>query len=414
MCKKKHRAASLGDRGALCLGDRSPPKRRAEPSGRDQDWLSEPLTNATSEDESPLALQNYPDPPTATMPVEPKVYRGTSAALLDNRENPRSGSRSGGRAAVRASPPKPRFIEEQEHVAAEAILRRAFAEETDPSRLVPSCEKAWQQRANELAKADTNPLRSQRPFVTSPVPSAGAALKSTSSLESDSRMLFAGYQESADDAAHLMLDGGGMVLSVMSSKQTQKMAVYLITKAVKNIIMTVYTYDLLVIGDALKSAAGRGVKVEVIADYGHTLTGTTVAMVERMKGLLESGVHVVLTKGASGNSGIQHSKTLLSDEHVIVGSCNWTTSSRSNQEMSILVALNDAGMSSWQERLSYLKRHGRPMTEEDVVKGQATRDQRKASHSVPPADRYGNARRFSIHARRASARSASRDPTSSA
>ncbi len=154
------------------------------------------------------------------MPVEPKVYRGNSAALLDNRENPQSGSRSGGRAAVRASPPKPRFIEEQEHVAAEAILRRAFAEETDPSRLVPSCEKAWQQRANELAKADTNPLRSQRPFVTSPVPSAGAALKSTSPLEHGSRKLFAGYQESADDAAHLMLDGGGMVLSVMSSTQT--------------------------------------------------------------------------------------------------------------------------------------------------------------------------------------------------
>jgi len=199
--------------------------------------------------------------------------------------------------------------------------------------------------------------------------------------------LFAGYQESADVAAHLMLDGGGVVLSVMSSKQTQKMAVYLITKAVRNVIMTVYTYDLLVLCEALKAAASRGVKVEVIADYGHTLTGTTVAMVERMKALLAAGVQVVLTKGVSGNSGIQHSKTLLCDDHIIVGSCNWTTSSRSNQEMSLLVALNDAGMSSWQERLSYLKRHGRPMTEEDAVKGQSTRDQRKASHSVPPADR---------------------------
>jgi phosphatidylserine/phosphatidylglycerophosphate/cardiolipin synthase-like enzyme len=293
-------------------------------------------------------------------------------------------------------------------------LRRAFAEETDPARLVPACETAWQQRAEELAKADTNPLRSRRPRVTSLEPSAGAVLKPTSPPEYGSRILFAGYQESADDAAHLMLDGGGVVLSVMSSKQTQKMAVYLITKAVRNVIMTVYTYDLLVICEALKSAARRGVKVEVIADYGHTLTGTTVAMVERMKALLAAGVQVVLTKGASGNSGIQHSKTLLCDEHVIVGSCNWTTSSRSNQEMSLLVALNDAGMSSWQERLSYLKRHGRPMTEEDVVRGQSTRDQRKASHSVPPADRYNTARRFSIHARRASARSASRDPTSSA
>ena len=53
MCKKKYRTASLGDRRGLCLGDRSPPKRRVEPTGRDQDWFFEPLTNATSEDESP-------------------------------------------------------------------------------------------------------------------------------------------------------------------------------------------------------------------------------------------------------------------------------------------------------------------------------------------------------------------------
>ena len=204
------------------------------------------------------------------------------------------------------------------------------------------------------------------------------------------------------------------MLSVMSSKQTQKMAVYMITKAVRHIIMTVYTMDLLVICEALKAAAKRGVKVEVVADHGHTLTGSTVAMVERMKALRAAGVQVVLTKGASGNSGIQHSKTLLCDEHIIVGSCNWTNASRSNQEMNVLVALNDAGMSSWQERLNYLRRHSRPMTDEDVAKGQATRDQRKASNSVPPADRYTTARRFSIHARRARERSASRDPTSSA
>ena len=189
------------------------------------------------------------------------------------------------------------------------------------------------------------------------------------------------------------------------------MAVYLITGAVRRIIMTVYTFDLLVICDALKDAARRGVEVELIADHGHTLTGATMAMVERLEGLRAAGIQVSLTKGVTGNSGIQHSKTLLCDEHVIVGSCNWTTSSRSNQEMSVLISLNDAGISSWQERLNYLKRHSRPMTDEDVVRGQTVRDQRR-SNSVPAVDRYATARRFSIHSRRARDRSASRDPAS--
>ena len=56
----------------------------------------------------------------------------------------------------------------------------------------------------------------------------------------------------------------------------------MIARAVHHIILTVYTMDLLVICEALKAAAKRGVRVEVVADRGHTLTGSTVAMVERM------------------------------------------------------------------------------------------------------------------------------------
>ena len=119
---------------------------------------------------------------------------------------------------------------------------------------------------------------------------------------------------------------------------------YLVTGALCRVIMTVYTFDLLVICDALKDATRRGVEVELIADHGHTLTGATMAMVERLEGLRAAGIQVSLTEGVTGNSGIQHSKTLLCDEHVIVGSCNWTTSSRSNQEMSVLISLNDAAL----------------------------------------------------------------------
>ena len=140
MCKQKYRTASLGDRRGLSLGDRSPPKRRTEPT--DRDWLW-PVTDAMLEDDSPvprpsysrhgtksslatstLALKGYPDAPTSTVRVEPKVHPCRYS------HDPKDvGNRSGGRvgnwsAAARPSSSKATFIAEGDHVAAEAILRK--------------------------------------------------------------------------------------------------------------------------------------------------------------------------------------------------------------------------------------------------------------------------------------------------
>ena len=108
----------------------------------------------------------------------------------------------------------------------------------------------------------------------------------------------------------------------------------------------------------------------------------------------------MLSKGASGNSGIQHSKTLLCDEFLICGSTNWTGSSRENHEESMLVALNEAGIAAHDERLRYIKEHSQAFTEELEKAGRAHRSQRAASRehkSVPPAsERYRTAKRFSV------------------
>jgi phosphatidylserine/phosphatidylglycerophosphate/cardiolipin synthase-like enzyme len=224
----------------------------------------------------------------------------------------------------------------------------------------------------------------------------------------ESELLFVGYQESAEDASHLTLGGGGTLLSVMSGKQTQKMGVYLINKATFRIMLTAFTFDLLMITEPLKEAAARGVDVTVIGDWNHTLTGSTAAMVSRFAALRDAGVCVLLTRGVSGTTGIQHSKTLLCDEHIIVGSCNWTNSSRLNQEMSVLLSLNTEGMASYEERVQYLRRHSTPFTEAEEAKGR----QHRGARSVPPEtrdapsaeDRYRTAKKYSI----ARARSASR------
>ena len=45
-------------------------------------------------------------------------------------------------------------------------------------------------------------------------------------------------------------------------------------------------------------------------------------------------------------TGIQHAKTVLIDDMLIVGSCNWTVSSKANSEVAVLIRMN-----SFRERL---------------------------------------------------------------
>jgi len=211
--------------------------------------------------------------------------------------------------------------------------------------------------------------------------------------------LFSGYDETAEDASALMLNGGGTLVSLMSGKQTQKMGVYLLSKATFRSVLTAFTFDLDIITEASKEAARRGVDMTVIGDHRHTISGSTKAMVAKFSEMRDAGVKVLLSRGISGSSGIQHSKTLLCDEHVIVGSCNWTNSSRLNQERSVLIALNEKGMQAYEESLKHLKAYCSVFSEKDEEHGQAVRA-RRASRSIPPTatakDRYTTAKRFSV------------------
>ena len=97
--------------------------------------------------------------------------------------------------------------------------------------------------------------------------------------------------------------------------------------------------------------------------------------------------------------GIQHSKTLLTDEHAVIGSCNWTNSSRSNQEISVLVSLNDAGVAAFDERCKWIYEASRNYEEQDVRVGTNVRAARARSSCA--ADRYRTAKRFSVARARA-------------
>ena len=91
--------------------------------------------------------------------------------------------------------------------------------------------------------------------------------------------------------------------------------------------------------------------------------------------------------------GIQHSKTLLVDDYLVVGSTNWTSASRNNQELGVLIRLSEAGGAKWDTRLGFMTQQAIEYQEEDYHKGWGNRIRR--SKSAGP-ERYATAKRFSI------------------
>ena len=260
--------------------------------------------------------------------------------------------------------------------------------------------------------------------------------------------LFRGYDEQAEDAAHLLLNrtlhqfrmpsDGGALIAIMSAKQAQKMVCFLINRALRRIVFTGFTFDLYIICQCLMAAGQRGLDVLSVFDTSHSLRGTTKFMVDCLASLRTSGVKVLLSNGIRGESGgIQHSKTLLCDEYAVIGSCNWTTSSRSNHEIDVLLALNEVGLAAYDERLGFIKETAVPFTDDMERAGREHRKQAAAnkeqrfqerlelarqqggilpkrkprSTTVPPAERYATAKRFSVA--RARAQSANRAAMSS-
>ena len=230
-------------------------------------------------------------------------------------------------------------------------------------------------------------LTDAQPSKPGPEPAAGAAVPSS---------VFTDYDSKGEEAAEL-LKGGGRLLSVLSAKQAQRMAVYLLSKAVAHATLSAFTFDLLMVTEALNEAAARGVAVKLLVDGKHSLGGTTAMQMDRLDLLRDHGVEVYLTQGVS-STGIQHSKSLLVDRYFMIGSTNWTNSSRNNHELSVLIELADEGAIAVETRLQYMKQGGKLLTKAQVTSSQALREERKSRpKSVEPkSDRYATAKRFSI------------------
>ena len=201
--------------------------------------------------------------------------------------------------------------------------------------------------------------------------------------------------------------GMGKVVSVMTAIGTQDRVVELLSGATRGqtAVMTAYTFDRTDIAQAMIHAAKKGVKTTLIVDLKQTLNGSTRNQPALVKQLDAEGVAVYVARGhllqehyaaagrAGGGSGfgtlmgIQHSKMFKLDDTVVLGSTNWTTSSRCNREISLEWKMNAVGLQAIEVILQEALEAGRRLKDGEAEEA-AARNGRARSCS-PPADLTG-------------------------
>ena len=127
-------------------------------------------------------------------------------------------------------------------------------------------------------------------------------------------------------------------------------------------------------------------------------------MLDRLEELRQHGVCVFLVKGL-GSGGIQHSKSVYTDGFLLLGSANWTESSRTNHEFGTVLELEGEGRNLLRQRMQVMHAHSEPLTPQIYFDARRARDEKEKekekkqrSQSV---DVGQTARRFSIARKRA-------------
>ena len=95
----------------------------------------------------------------------------------------------------------------------------------------------------------------------------------------------------------------------------------------------------------------------------------------RLAELRRNGAEVFLTRGPH-SGGIQHSKVLYVDGRVLLGSTNWTNSSRSNFEMNVLIELTAEGEMEFMEQIHLLRCRSELLTSNSIRSSSAERLQK--------------------------------------
>ena len=171
----------------------------------------------------------------------------------------------------------------------------------------------------------------------------------------------------------------GMVFGVLDGVTAQEVAKKVIDRAKDYCLVMACTFDRQDIVDALKRAKARHVDVIFVIDRGYTLSCKTKECMPRLQELEAHGIKVRLASGHSAKEeyravgrsfsgrGIVHGKVVHTENESVIGSCNWTTSSRTNEEVSLHVKLSGVESAKLSGRIRCVADRGQPVGEAATV-----------------------------------------------
>jgi phosphatidylserine/phosphatidylglycerophosphate/cardiolipin synthase-like enzyme len=153
----------------------------------------------------------------------------------------------------------------------------------------------------------------------------------------------------------------GTAVSFLDSLMSQDRAVDLVRRATGPVAVLAYTFDRADLAEALVQARSRGLAASIGVDRRFSLNGRCKEQEQNLRMLQASGVAVKLLDGGPSGPfyrevgrtqsgfGIAHAKvaiaTVPEGSFAVVGSTNWTTSSRANLETGVLIELSETGAS---------------------------------------------------------------------
>jgi hypothetical protein len=191
--------------------------------------------------------------------------------------------------------------------------------------------------------------------------------------------------------------GYGECLEILGAVESQERAKLLISLAGKSsqVRLFGYTFDRGDVVHQLLIAKAMGASVRVVLDESQTLRGGTRDCKQQVGRLLTNGVEVRVLTGQScaaayaeaGRSiashirGIHHCKSIVVDDYAVIGSCNWTTSSRSNFEMGVLCRIEGYGRVALDTKLDEIWDAASPLEAADLEKETGSHSARRSSET---------------------------------
>ena len=202
--------------------------------------------------------------------------------------------------------------------------------------------------------------------------------------------IFKNYDADAENAISLIPVTGGNVKALMMAKQTVKCACFLMNHATEGwtVFMTAFTYDLNEVSEALINAKTRGAKVTLIVDEHSAKEGHTRFMKDQLARVIDGNVEVLFQRGGNlkeeyrkvgrgvNVKGHVHATFCAvfgpTEKYLIVGSTNWTTSSKGNYEMNVLLELSEGGLLEMRGLMRFFRENAKPHDETKVFEQDAS------------------------------------------